>query len=31
MANENLQGEEQSHSKKYLWETPRPHAKMHFS
>ena len=29
MANERLQGEEQFHSKKYLLEMPRSHAKMH--
>ena len=30
MANERLQGEEQFHSKNYLLEIPRYHAKMHF-
>ena len=29
MANERLQGEEQFHSKNYLFEMPRSHAKMH--
>ena len=28
IANETLQGEEQFHSKNYLFEMPRPHAKM---
>ena len=30
MANERLQGEEQFHSKNYLLDMPRSHAKMHF-
>ena len=29
MANERLQGEEQFHSKNYILEMPRYHAKMH--
>ena len=29
MANERLKGEEQFHSKKYLFEIPRYHAKIH--
>ena len=29
MANERLQGQEQFHSKNYLLEMPRSHAKMH--
>ena len=29
MANERIQGEEQFHSKNYLFEMPRSHAKMH--
>ena len=31
MANENLHGDEQSHSKNYLLEMPRSHAKMHLN